>query len=87
MKSNAILVASAAATLFLLNAATARAAESGGGDKVPCLGVNACKGQGSCHTAKNECAGQNACKGQGVKMMSASACQAEGGKVQEAEKK
>jgi len=87
MKSNAILVASAAATLFLLNVATARAAEGGGGDNVPCLGVNACKGQGACHTAKNECAGQNGCKGQGVKMMSIADCQAEGGTVQETKKK
>jgi hypothetical protein len=38
--------------------------------------VNACKGAGSCKTAKNECKGHNACKGQGVVEMSKAECDA-----------
>ena len=30
-----------------------------------CRGLNSCKGQGACKTAKNECKGKNACAGQG----------------------
>ena len=50
---------------------------------VACLGINACKAQGTCHTANNSCKGQNTCKGTGV-MESASAeeCTAKGGTVQ-----
>jgi len=86
MKNKAMFVASAAAALFLANAATARAADQAAGDKVPCLGVNACKGQGTCHTASNACGGQNGCKGQGVVPMSAADCKAKGGTVREDKK-
>jgi len=34
-------------------------------EKHACKGMNACKGQGGCHTDKNSCKGQNACKGHG----------------------
>ena len=34
-------------------------------EKHACKGMNACKGQGGCHTDKNACKGQNACKGMG----------------------
>ena len=30
-----------------------------------CFGVNGCKGQGNCKSAKNDCKGKNGCKGQG----------------------
>ena len=33
--------------------------------QVPCTGVNACKGQSACKSAKSSCKGMNACKGQG----------------------
>jgi hypothetical protein len=49
--------------------------------KVHCGGVNACKGQSGCMTAKNSCAGQNGCKGQGYVELTADDCQAKGGKV------
>jgi hypothetical protein len=50
---------------------------------VQCMGVNACKGQGSCHSDKNGCKGQNACKGQGVSAAaSAEECTSKGGTVQ-----
>ena len=81
-----ILIATAAASLFLTGAVTARAAEQAGGDKVMCEGVNACKGQGACATAHNECAGKNGCKGKGAMEMSAADCKSKGGTAQEKKK-
>jgi len=49
--------------------------------KVHCGGINACKGQSGCMTAKNACAGQNGCKGEGYIELTAEECQAKGGKV------
>ncbi len=50
---------------------------------VACLGINACKAQGSCHTEKNSCKGQNTCKGTGVmEAASADECTTKGGTVQ-----
>ena len=84
----AILIASAAASLIMAGALTARAGEGKtGGDMVNCAGVNACKGQGSCATAENSCAGKNGCKGKGVVEMSAADCAKKGGKVAEKPKK
>jgi hypothetical protein len=49
---------------------------------VHCMGVNACKGQGSCKSDKNACKGQNGCKGQGmVEAASADECTGKGGTV------
>jgi hypothetical protein len=49
---------------------------------VHCMGINACKGQGSCHSAKNACNGQNGCKGEGrVDVASADECTSKGGTV------
>jgi hypothetical protein len=83
-----ILIASAAASLIMAGALTARADEGKkGGDMANCAGVNACKGQGSCATAENSCAGKNGCKGKGVVEMSAADCAKKGGKVVEKPKK
>jgi len=49
--------------------------------KVKCEGVNKCKGQGSCASAKNSCKGQNGCKGQGWVLTTAKQCKAQGGTV------
>ena len=82
MSTKGILIATAAATLFLSGAGIARADEKMGGDEVRCAGINACKGQGSCAGAGNSCAGQNACKGKGVVEMSKDDCMKKGGKVE-----
>ena len=82
-KSKGILIAGAAAALFLAGAVTARAEEKAGGDQIVCSGVNACKGQGSCAGAGHSCSGQNACKGQGNTKTTAAECKAKGGKVVE----
>ena len=81
MNTRGVLIASAAAALFLAGAANARAEEKMGGNQVRCAGINACKGQGSCAGAHNECKGKNACKGQGISMASAEDCKAKGGTV------
>jgi hypothetical protein len=81
MNAKSILIATAAATLFLTGAAVARAEEKMGGDQVHCAGINACKGQGGCAGAHNACAGKNACKGQGITDTTAADCKAKGGTV------
>lgn len=83
MKSKSLLIATAAAALFLSGTVTARADEKAGGDQVVCDGINACKGQGSCAGGGHACAGKNACKGQGHTKTSAADCTAKGGKVVE----
>jgi hypothetical protein len=75
-------LAAAAAALFLTSA-PAFADQHEGEAKVKCEGVNACKGQGSCHTAKNSCAGKNECKGQGVVEMTQAECDAAKAKAAE----
>ncbi len=85
--SKGMLIAGAAATLFLSGAVTARAEDKAGGDQVVCSGINACKGQGSCAGGGHSCAGQNSCKGQGNTKTSAADCKTKGGKVVEAPKK
>ena len=81
MSTKGILIATAAATLFLSGAGLARADEKMGGDEVRCAGINACKGQGGCAGAGNSCAGQNSCKGKGVVKATAEECKSKGGKV------
>jgi uncharacterized protein (DUF2141 family) len=73
MKSTKYALAAAAAALFATAPLAANAAEDA---KVKCEGVNACKGQTACATAKNGCAGQNACKGQGYLQLTQADCDA-----------
>ena len=86
MKTKTLLMASAAASLFLAGAVPALAEHAQGGDQVVCSGINACKGQGSCAGAGHACAGKNACKGQGHTKTTKEDCAAKGGKVVEAAK-
>lgn len=80
MKTKNLLIATAAAALFITGAVNARADQSAGsGDTVKCLGINSCKGQGSCKTVHNACKGQNACKGEGSLNVSAQDCKDKGG--------
>jgi uncharacterized membrane protein len=82
-----VMIAGAVATLVASGTLTARAADTAGGEKVRCAGINACKGQGACNGAGHGCAGQNACKGQGWVETSAKECADKGGKVVTEEKK
>ena len=74
-KAGGVAIATAAALLFgTLMVSTASADEA----KIKCTGVNSCKGQSSCKSAKNSCkglggcasgdngcGGKNSCKGRG----------------------
>ena len=57
-----------------------------GGDKVHCFGVNSCKGQADCKTAKNECKGQGSCKGLGFKATTAKSCLDQNGTISDLSK-
>jgi uncharacterized membrane protein len=48
-----------------------------------CYGVNSCKGQSLCATAKHDCKGLNDCKGQGVVVKTPTECAAAGGSLTE----
>jgi uncharacterized membrane protein len=78
IRSKNVALAAAVAGLFALSAGHAFAADKdmGKGDKVKCEGVNSCKGQSSCKSAKNDCAGKNGCKGQGFTMLTPEECTA-----------
>ncbi len=74
-------IATAVALLFITGGVVANADHSGGAVQVSCSGINSCKGQSFCATAKNACAGQNACKGQGWLKVSPEECSSKGGHV------
>jgi hypothetical protein len=71
----------AVATLGLPNASFAADKEQPG----RCYGINNCKGESLCATAKNDCKGLNECKGKGVLVKTPSECKALGGTVTEKE--
>lgn len=66
-------IATAAAIAFVIAPVTSTVANAGS-TKVPCYGVNSCKGKSTCKTAVNACKGQNSCKGTGVVMKTAKQC-------------
>lgn len=82
-KTAGATLATAAAALFVAGAAmTAVPATVKAADGVKCMGINSCKGHGSCKTASNDCKGHNACKGQGwVSTKSDKECMEKGGTV------
>jgi len=72
-EARGVVIATAAALLFgSLGAAAVRADEA----QIKCTGVNACKGQSSCMSARNSCKGMNSCKGKGFLAMSRTDCTA-----------
>ena len=73
MNAKRILLATAAASLFL--AGPALAADDKADAVVKCEGVNACKGQSACKSAGSSCAGKNACKGKGFLMVTKEECE------------
>jgi uncharacterized membrane protein len=77
------LTIAASAALFALSAAAPMApAYAAKTEKLaPCYGVNECKGQSDCKSAKNDCKGQNECKGQGFKDLTKSQCAKAGGSL------
>ena len=81
MSIKGAMIAASVAGLFATGAASIAAAADKKGDEVMCAGINACKGQGSCHGANNACAGKNGCKGQGNVKTTKAECLAKGGKI------
>jgi hypothetical protein len=75
MKAKSLIIASAAAALFIAGGAGVGAAEANDA-KIKCEGANGCKGQGACKTASNDCSGHNECKGKGFVMLSKAECDA-----------
>ena len=76
--SGIALAIAAAGMLMTTVVGTVQAEEA---KKIHCEGVNACKGNNDCKTAKNECKGLGACKGQGFVAMTAEQCKKIGGTV------
>ena len=83
MSTKGVLIATTVAALFGCAESHQRqaAAPSGDGGTVKCLGINSCKGQGTCATADHSCGKHTPCKGQGWLSVSAEECAAKGGKV------
>ncbi|MGV8918170.1 MAG: hypothetical protein ACOH2R_10310 [Pseudomonas sp.] len=75
----------AAAGLIALASASFAASASADEKEAPgrCYGVNSCKGQSLCATAKNDCKGLNSCKGQGVVVKTKTECLSAGGTLTE----
>jgi hypothetical protein len=81
-RNKGLMIASAAAALFLAGAVEARAeSHTEAGGEVYCKGINSCKGQSVCATDKHSCAGQNSCKGAGVIKSTDKECADKGGTV------
>lgn len=76
-------VATAAALIAMAGASVPGTAIAKDAKTVHCYGVNSCKGQSDCKTAKSDCKGMNSCKGQGFKDLSTTACTKQGGSVTE----
>jgi hypothetical protein len=76
------IIASAVAGLFGCSHQAPKAdMPSAGGGTVHCMGINACKGQGKCHSADHGCAGMNECKGKGWIEVAEAECKAKNGTV------
>jgi hypothetical protein len=81
MKSRGIAIAAVVAGLVAAAAPTVLAQSGQADKKIRCGGINSCKGQSACNTAKNSCKGQNACKGQGWVPATDKECKDKGGTV------
>jgi uncharacterized membrane protein len=79
-KSGAKIAMTAAA--LIISGATLIAAASADTVKGRCFGVNGCKGQGACKSAKNDCKGHNGCKGQGWLSMTDEECTGQNGQFE-----
>lgn len=72
-KTSTVALAAAAAVMFSTMALTVAHADEA---KVKCEGVNSCKGQSACKSAKNSCKGMNSCKGRGFLELTKTQCDA-----------
>lgn len=81
-KTLGLTIAAAAAIAFATAPITSNIAQAAA-KKVPCYGVNSCKGKSTCKTATSDCKGYNDCKGKGMVMKTASQCKKLGGSLKE----
>lgn len=72
MKIVGLTLAATAAVAFTVIPAASFAASNA--KKVPCYGVNSCKGKSTCKTAMNTCKGKNSCKGKGAMLKTEKQC-------------
>jgi uncharacterized membrane protein len=83
MTKQALLAASVAGLMAASVTIVPQALLAQDAAKVPCYGINACKGTGECGGKGHSCAGKNACKGAGVVMTSsADECTQKGGSLE-----
>ena len=80
-----VSLASAAALLALAAGAASPSFAAAQEQPTRCYGINSCKGESLCATAKNDCKGLNECKGQGVLVRTPSECKKLGGTLTEKE--
>ena len=64
-RKQVLIAASVAGLMAAAAAATAQTAQAADEGKVPCYGINKCKGAGDCGGKGHGCAGKNECGGQG----------------------
>jgi len=87
-KKRALIAASVAGLMAAAAVGTAHGAEGAAapaGKKVPCYGINKCKGTGDCGGKGHGCAGKNACEGKGYINLSKDDClRIKGGSLTEA---
>jgi uncharacterized membrane protein len=76
-------IAAAAAVMALSSASLPGVTQAADAKTVHCYGVNSCKGQSDCKSAKHDCKGMNSCKGQGFKDLTAQTCAKQGGSLTE----
>src|SRR5271155_2966598 len=84
-KSKGAVIATTAALLF--SSVLVGVANAATDTKLSCVGVNTCKGQSACKSARNDCKGQNACKGLGFVELTKSDCDAAQAKTKRPAKK
>ena len=88
-KKRALIAASVAGLMAAATAGVTHAAEGMGmtpAGKVPCYGINKCKGTGDCGGKGHGCAGKNDCGGKGYINLSKEDClRIKGGSLTEAE--
>ena len=78
-KTSGTMLAATAAAMILSGAVGVTVAKADDAKMGHCMGVNACKGLGSCKGASNACKGQASCKGQGFVDLTEAQCKQVGG--------
>lgn len=82
MEKRKVVAASIAGILAALGSGLFSPAAQAEGEKVPCYGINKCKGAGACGGKGHSCAGKNECAGQGYLKLEQDTClKIEGGSL------